>query len=164
MLTIRLQRLGRKGHPTYRIVVQDIRQSPTSGKVVALLGNYDPHSKSANLVREKAEFYLSNGAKPSDRIIRLFNEEGIKLPEWVKDPTKRSRDIRNPEKLRRNQPKDEASAEEGEGADVQPAETTESQEQDQSADANESNSEEVAQHNPDAEVADNDEAVEDGKS
>ena len=62
MLTIRMQRLGRKGHPTYRVVVQDVRQTPTSGKYVAMLGSYDPHAKTTTLARDKAEFYLSHGA------------------------------------------------------------------------------------------------------
>ena len=111
MLAIRMQRLGRKGHPTYRVVVQDVRQTPTSGKYVALLGSYDPHSKTHTLSKDKAEFYLTNGAQPSDRVIRLFKAEGIKLPAWVKEPTERTRSIRNAEKLRKNQPKEEASKE-----------------------------------------------------
>ncbi len=112
MLAIRMQRLGRKGHPTYRVVVQDVRQTPTSGKYVALLGSYDPHAKTTTLVKEKAEKYLTNGAQPSDRVARLFVSEGITLPDWVKQPEKHTRVIRNSEKLRKNQPKSEAPKEE----------------------------------------------------
>lgn len=111
MLTIRMQRLGRKGHPTYRVVVQDVRQTPTSGKYVALLGSYDPHAKTTTLDREKAEFYLANGAQPSDRVVRLLNSEGVKLPDWVKLPTEHKREIRNADKLRKNRPAEEASEE-----------------------------------------------------
>lgn len=112
MLAIRMQRLGRKGHPTYRVVVQDVRQAPTSGKYVALLGSYDPHAKTNTLVKEKAQFYLDHGAQPSDRVVRLFASEGLTLPSWVKQPSQHTRTIRNAEKLRRNQPKEEAPAEE----------------------------------------------------
>ena len=112
MLAIRMQRLGRKGHPTYRVVVQDVRQTPTSGKYVALLGSYDPHLKTTTLVKEKAEKFLANGAQPSDRVARLFISEGIKLPSWVKDPATRTRITRNSDKLRKNQPKEEVVAEE----------------------------------------------------
>jgi small subunit ribosomal protein S16 len=112
MLTIRMQRLGRKGHPTYRVVVQDVRQTPTSGKYVALLGSYDPHAKTTTLDREKAEFYLANGAQPSDRVVRLLNSEGVKLPDWVKLPTEHKREIRNADKLRKNRPAEETPAEE----------------------------------------------------
>lgn len=126
MLAIRMQRLGRKGHPTYRIVVQDVRQTPTSGKYVALLGSYDPHTNASTLVKEKAEFYLSNGAQPSERIVKLFQAEGITLPKWVKtEATAKTRTTRNPEKLRKNQPA--VSAEEPKEAPIadQPATETE---------------------------------------
>lgn len=104
MLAIRMQRLGRKGHPTYRVVVQDVRQTPSSGKYVAMLGSYDPHTKTSTLAKDKAEFYLKNGARPSDRVIRLLQTEGVSLPGWVKQPTKNTRELRNPDKLRKNQP------------------------------------------------------------
>lgn len=95
----------------FRIVVQDARLTPTSGKFVALLGSYDPHAKVATLDKDKAAFYLSNGAQPSDRAARLFQAEGITLPAWVKLPAAKSGSIRNPEKLRRNQPKKEETTE-----------------------------------------------------
>lgn len=123
MLTIRMQRLGRKGHPTYRVVVQDVRQTPTSGKYVALLGSYDPHSKTTTLAKEKTEFYLTHGAQPSDRVVSLLNSEGIKVPKWVKKSAKQTREIRNPDKLRRNRPAEEAAA-----PKVPSAETADSEE------------------------------------
>lgn len=122
MLAIRMQRLGRKGHPTYRVVVQDSRQTPTSGKYVALLGSYDPHTKTTTLVKDKAEFYLKNGAQPSDRVVRLFASEGVTLPNWVKQPTEKTRELRNPEKLRKNRPAEEQPAEEAPEASDAPAE------------------------------------------
>ncbi len=122
MLSIRMQRTGRKGHAMFRVVVQESRLTPTSGKVVAQLGSYDPHSKSVTLDSEKATFYLSHGAQPSDRAALLLQKQGVELPKWVKVSESKSRTIRNPEKLRRNQPKEEVVAEESSEA---PAETTE---------------------------------------
>lgn len=110
MLVIRLQRIGRKGHAQFRVVVQDSRRTPTSGKVVAQLGHYNPHTKEIVLNKEKAQFYLDHGAQPSDRIVLLFNKEGIKLPSWVSLPVPQKRTTRNPEKLRKNQPKEPAPA------------------------------------------------------
>ncbi len=121
MLAIRMQRTGRKGHASFRVVVQDSRQTPSSGKFVALLGSYDPHTKKSTLTKEKAEFYLKNGAQPSERVAKLFQSEGIALPSWVKAANEKTRTIRNPEKLRRNQPKEEAPV--AEAADT-PAEET----------------------------------------
>lgn len=109
MLSIRLQRTGRKGHAQYRVVVQESRLSPTSGKFVAHLGHYNPHTKTSAVDKEKAEFYLKNGAQPSDRVVRLFSAEKIKLPEWVSKPADKKRQLRNPEKLRKNQPKEETA-------------------------------------------------------
>lgn len=106
MLSIRMKRLGRKGHPTYRVVVQDSHQSPSSGKYIALLGSYDPHTKQSSLVKDKAEFYLKNGAQPSDRVVSLFKTEKIVLPKWVKQPVKKKKSLRNPDKLRRNRSED----------------------------------------------------------
>jgi small subunit ribosomal protein S16 len=127
MLAIRMQRTGRKGHAMFRVVVQDSRFTPTSGKVVALLGSYDPHTKAVVLDKVKAEAFLKNGAQPSDRAANLLKSEGIKLPEWVAINTTKAGTLRNPEKLRKNQPKEEPKAEEPEApaADSEtPAEET----------------------------------------
>lgn len=112
MLAIRMQRLGRKGHAQYRMIVQDSHRAPTSGKVVTYLGSYNPHTKTANLDKEKAQTFLNNGAQPSDRAARLLKDEGVKLPKWFEFSEPGKRETRNPEKLRRNQPeqpKEEAS-------------------------------------------------------
>jgi len=108
MLVIRLQRIGRKGHAQFRVVVQDSRRTPTSGKVVAQVGTYDPHAKTINLNKERAEHYLTHGAQPSPRVVLLLKAEGVKLPAWVKDASKKEGKLRNPEKLRRNRPAEEA--------------------------------------------------------
>lgn len=112
MLAIRLQRTGRKGHAMFRMVVQDSRRTPTSGRYVYLLGSFDPHSKTLQIDKEKAAEYLKNGARPSDRVAHLLKEEGVKLPDWVVLEANKKRSIRNAEKLRKNQPKEEAPKEE----------------------------------------------------
>ncbi len=114
MLVIRLQRLGRKGHPVYRLAVQDSQRHPSSGRVVAYVGSYNPHTKEAKLEIEDIQKYLDNGAQPSDRVVKLLKaEKKIKLPKWVKqERTKKEKAVRNPEKLRKNQPKEEAPADE----------------------------------------------------
>ncbi len=126
MLAIRMQRTGRKGHAMFRLVVQDSRVTPTSGKVVVTLGSYDPHAKVATIDKEKAAFYLGNGAQPSERAARLLQTEGVELPKWVKvaDADKK-RAIRNPEKLRKNQPKEEAPVEAEAPAETPAEEKTE---------------------------------------
>lgn len=122
MLAIRMQRTGRKGHAMFRVVVQDARRTPTSGRIVANLGHYDPHTKAAVLVKDKAVYYLENGAQPSDRVVRLFQAEGIDLPKWVSLPTQKTAAIRNADKLRRNRPAEEPVAEPAAEAEEAPAE------------------------------------------
>lgn len=113
MLAIRMQRTGRKGYPMYRVIVQEAHRQPTSGKVVANLGSYNPHTKESTLDKERAATFLKNGAQPSDRVVKLLQAEKVALPDWVKVPSdKKQKNIKNAEKLRRNQPKDETPVEE----------------------------------------------------
>jgi small subunit ribosomal protein S16 len=107
MLTIRMQRTGRKGHAMFRVVVQDSRVTPTSGKVIAYLGSYDPHAKAVTLDKDKATQFLNNGAQPSDRAARLLDAEGVTLPKWYKKPSVKQGSLKYPDKLRKNQPKEE---------------------------------------------------------
>lgn len=108
MLAIRLQRLGRSGYPTYRLAVQESRRHPSSGRVVAYVGSYNPHTKQVSVQAELAQKYLDNGAQPTPRVAKLLAENGVTLPKWVKqfDGSQKGT-IRNPEKLRKNQPKEE---------------------------------------------------------
>jgi small subunit ribosomal protein S16 len=114
MLAIRMQRTGRKGHPEFRVVVQDSALSPTSGRIVTRVGHHNPHSKETVLDLDKINYYLSNGAQPSPRVVRLLQaEKKITLPSWVTiAATDKTGKIKNAEKLRKNQPKEEPVAEE----------------------------------------------------
>lgn len=107
MLAIRLQRVGRKGYATYRLAVQEAQRHPTSGRVVAYVGTYNPHTKEAKVQVEEAQKYLDNGAQPTPRVVKLLKDAGVKLPNWVKKADAKSKTIRNADKLRKNQPKDE---------------------------------------------------------
>ncbi len=108
MLAIRLQRLGRKGYPVYRIAVQEAQRHPSSGRVVAYVGTYNPHTKEVTVQKEVAQKYLDNGAQPTPRVVKLLKDSCVKLPSWVKEAaTDKQKTIRNAEKLRKNQPKEE---------------------------------------------------------
>lgn len=132
MLAIRLQRLGRKGYPVYRLAVQEAQRHPSSGRVVAYVGSYNPHTKEVSLQKEAVEKYLRNGARPTPRIAKLLRAEGVTLPSWVKEAdTSKQKAIRNTQKLRKNQPKEETSEEvsveepAGEASEAETAEPTE---------------------------------------
>ena len=126
MLAIRLQRVGRAGYPTYRLAVQESQRHPSSGRVVAYVGSYNPHTKDSNIQVEAAQKYLDNGAQPTPRVVKLLKEAGVKLPKWVKEASAdKQKALRNPEKLRKNQPKEEVVEEAAVEAEEAAAEATE---------------------------------------
>lgn len=104
MLAIRLQRVGRSGYATYRVAVQEAQRHPLSGRVVAYVGTYNPHTKDVKIQVELAQKYLDNGAQPSPRVVKLLADAGVKLPKWVEKADKKTSTIKNTDKLRKNQP------------------------------------------------------------
>ncbi len=73
MLKIRLRRVGKKGQPSYRIVVADAR-APRDGAYVQWIGTYDPlvDPPKFTLDREKARDWISKGAQPSEAVQRII--------------------------------------------------------------------------------------------
>ena len=151
MLAIRLQRRGRRGHAQYRVIVQESRLSPKSEKVVANLGSYDPHTKQTTLDTEKAKFYLDNGAQPSNRVIRILMAEKVAIPKWAELDTTGQGKIKNPEKLRKNQPDEPeqpAKAEEKASDDSETAEAKEESAEDATEEKTEEKKDEPAEEKP----------------
>ena len=99
MLAIRMQRNGRSHYPTYRIVVQEAQRHPLSGRIVAQVGSYNPHTKATTLDKEAAQKYLNNGAQPSTRVARILEANGVKMPKWYKKAAEKHAAIKNMEKL-----------------------------------------------------------------
>ena len=75
---IRLRRMGRKKIPSYRIVVTDSR-NPRDGKFIEILGQYQPRTgeKALNLDEARANYWLDNGAQPSDTVRSLLRKAGV---------------------------------------------------------------------------------------
>lgn len=75
MVKIRLQRAGAKKAPFYHIVVADSR-SPRDGRIVEQIGTYDPMTNPATikLDKEKVEYWVKNGAKPTDTVKALIEK------------------------------------------------------------------------------------------
>ncbi len=72
MLMMRLQRVGRKNDPSYRIVVVDKRTGPKSNKHVDHLGSYNPKMNHVQLDKDKAKDWLSKGVQPSDTMYNIL--------------------------------------------------------------------------------------------
>ncbi len=69
---IRLQRVGRKNDPSFRVVLTDSKNGPRSGKYLEILGSYDARKGKAKLEKDKIMHWISVGAKPSDTLHNLL--------------------------------------------------------------------------------------------
>jgi small subunit ribosomal protein S16 len=78
MVRIRLRRMGRKKAPYYRIVVAD-SQSPRDGRFIEIIGQYAPRqgNNAVNLEIDRANYWLDNGAQPSDTVRSLLRRAGV---------------------------------------------------------------------------------------
>jgi small subunit ribosomal protein S16 len=75
---IRLTRTGKKKQPSYRVVVADGR-APRDGRYIEQIGRYDPRQEPSVVVinQERANYWLQNGAQPSDPVRRLLQIAGV---------------------------------------------------------------------------------------
>jgi len=78
---IKLQRMGTKSKPFYRVVIQDESATPSSN-VVEVIGKYQPLAGSAafEVDKEKTLAWLKKGAKPTDRVRILLGKAGLLPP------------------------------------------------------------------------------------
>ncbi|MDY6892192.1 MAG: 30S ribosomal protein S16 [Chloroflexota bacterium] len=78
MVKIRLQRVGRKKKPSYRLVVADSR-APRDGAFIDIVGHYNPLTDPATVVihEEKALDWLRKGAQPTQTVANLLKSAGI---------------------------------------------------------------------------------------
>jgi small subunit ribosomal protein S16 len=89
----RLARGGAKTRPFYSIVVADSR-TPRDGRFIEKIGTYDPmlardHPDRVRLKAERAKYWLSVGAQPTDRVARFLGQaELIAMPAWRQTPKK----------------------------------------------------------------------------
>ncbi len=78
MLMIRLQRVGKKKQPTYRLIVSE-KTKDTHDKYVELLGSFNPHLKEGGFLpkADRIKYWISVGAQPSDTVRNLLINAGI---------------------------------------------------------------------------------------
>jgi small subunit ribosomal protein S16 len=92
MLTIRLQRIGKKSQPSYRLIISE-KARATNSSVLEYLGHYHPATKDKTIVleKERIEYWLSKGATTSNTVHNLLVKNGIIKDKKVKSfsiPTK----------------------------------------------------------------------------
>lgn len=72
MLKIRLQRIGRKHDPHFRVVVSDSRRHAKSGKCLEILGSYDAKNGETKFKSERIKHWLLKGAQVSETVHNLL--------------------------------------------------------------------------------------------
>lgn len=87
MQVIRLARVGRNKYPVYRIVTADKRRA-ANGKFVQVIGRYNPHTKELVIEKEALQTAITNGAQPSNAVLKLMKAEGLTLPKWAEIKTR----------------------------------------------------------------------------
>lgn len=92
MLTIRLQRIGKKVQPSYRLIISE-KAKATNSSVLEYLGHYHPANKDKNieLNKERIEYWISKGAQTSETVHNLLVQNNIIKDKKVKTfyiPTK----------------------------------------------------------------------------
>ena len=93
-LKIRLARGGSKKKPFYRVVVSE-NTSPRDGRFVERVGSYNPLLEHDNKDRfvineERTKHWLSNGAKPTDRVYLLLSKAGLVEKKQFRETPKKS--------------------------------------------------------------------------
>jgi len=75
MVKIRLRRMGAKKAPFYRIVVAD-SHFPRDGRFIEEIGTYNPRTTPSTfeIDRERADYWLKNGAQPTDTVKALLKK------------------------------------------------------------------------------------------
>lgn len=78
MLIIRLQRVGKKNEPTFRIVLTDSKNGPKSGKFLEILGSYDARDKNESKVKaDRVKELIAEGAQLSDTVRNFLITKGV---------------------------------------------------------------------------------------
>ena len=77
---LRLRRMGKKKQPIYKVVAADAR-SPRDGKFLEAVGIYNPltNPHTIDLKEDRINYWLDNGAQPTDTVNSLFKQAGINL-------------------------------------------------------------------------------------
>jgi small subunit ribosomal protein S16 len=73
---MRLRRIGKKKQPQYRVVVAEAR-CPRDGRFIETVGHYDPKKSTVTIKEEKALYWLSKGAQPTETVRSLLRQKGI---------------------------------------------------------------------------------------
>ena len=88
---MRLQRIGKKHQPSFRLVVAEAR-SKMAGPPVEDLGSYNSFTKAANFKKDRVEYWVGAGARPTATVHNLLVKDGILKMRKLAVKIKKSKD------------------------------------------------------------------------
>lgn len=96
---IRLQRIGRKNDPSFRVVLTDSKNSTKSGRFLEILGSYNPKAGNISIKGDRVKYWMGVGAKASDTMHNFLVSEKIiegkkKNVLSRKTPTKKRKELK----------------------------------------------------------------------
>jgi len=111
---IRLARGGSKKRPFYRIVIADVR-APRDGRFIEKVGSYNPllskeDPSRVTLVTERIQYWLDQGAKPTDRVLRFLDAAGLAKRDARNNPEKALPGKKAQERIEEKKQKEEDAA------------------------------------------------------
>lgn len=108
MLKIRLQRVGRKHEPVFRIVVTESTRGPKSGNFIEVLGNHDSRHKDKTQIKDdRVKYWISKGAQVSDTVHNLLITKGIIKGEKINALPKKQPQVSEDDKKEETKEKEE---------------------------------------------------------
>lgn len=153
MTKIRLQRIGRRNLPYYRVVVTDSHNGPKSGRFIEILGSYNPKEGKVEINKERAEYWLSQGSQTSGTVHNFLVDQGVVkgkklnvLPK--KSPTKKRNAPDEPEPAAEAAPETSAAEEAAPETPAEEPAPSEVEEVKEEAPAAEQKTEEVTDEEP----------------
>lgn len=99
MLKIRLQRIGRKNDPAFRVVLTDSKNSTKSGRFLEILGTYNPKEGHVKFESEQIKHWISKGAQLSETMHNFMVHEKVITGKKVnvlprKTPTQKRKELK----------------------------------------------------------------------
>jgi small subunit ribosomal protein S16 len=77
MLTIRLQRRGRKNDPSFRVILVESKRAAKTGSFQEVLGSYDPRVDRTELKAERIKHWIGMGATVSDTVHNILISQKV---------------------------------------------------------------------------------------
>lgn len=113
---IRLQRVGRRNHPSFRVIITESQRGPKSGDFIENVGSYNPHINEVVLDGERIKHWIANGAQVSDTVHNLLISQKIIEGKKINVLPRKSPIVKEEEEKSEEAPKKEEATTEAETA------------------------------------------------